>query len=44
LSTVQSTRPISWIDDHTSMISKLTLSEVNAAIKKYINPDALVEG
>ncbi|RIK79955.1 MAG: insulinase family protein [Planctomycetota bacterium] len=32
----------SWIDDYPAKLAALTLDEVNAAIKKYVDPDKLI--
>ena len=33
---------VSWLDDYSRMINALTPEQVNAAIKKHVNPDNLV--
>jgi len=35
-------RKLSYLDDYTEMINKLSAKEVNAAIKQYMNPDHII--
>jgi zinc protease len=42
LRTVQRGKPLSWLDDYPKAINALTLEQVNAAIRKYLNPDKMV--
>jgi zinc protease len=41
--TVLAGLPISYLDEYPKRIEALTLEEVNAAVKKYITPDKMVE-
>lgn len=34
--------PMSWMDEYPKVIESLTLEQVNAAIRKYIDPDSMV--
>lgn len=42
LTFVQRGYDISYMDNFPMLVNKLTLDEVNSAVKKYINPDAMV--
>lgn len=42
LNTVHRGYPLSWIDGYTQMLDAVTLDQVNAAIKKHLQPDKLV--
>ena len=35
-------RKLSYLDDYTEMIEKLSAKEVNAAIKQYMSPDNII--
>jgi zinc protease len=41
--TIVDHKPLSYIDDYSHKTLKLTAKEVNRVLKKYINPDKLVE-
>jgi zinc protease len=42
LSTVNRGYPLSWIDEYPQKLNALTVEQVNAAIKKHLNPDNFV--
>jgi zinc protease len=42
LSAVQRDKPLSWLDDYPKAVDALTLEQVNAAIRRYLQPDAMV--
>jgi zinc protease len=42
LATVQRGLPLAFVDDYPTKIETLTLDQVNAAIRKYLNPDRMV--
>lgn len=42
LQTVNRGKPISWLDDYPKAIQALTLEQVNAAIRKHVDPRKLV--
>ena len=42
LSNAEHNRPKQFIDDYPKLIEKITLKEVNGAIKKYLNAKKLV--
>ena len=42
LRTVQRGYPLTWIDDYPKSVDAVTLTEVNAAIKHYVDPEKLV--
>lgn len=42
LSTVHRGYPLTWIDDYTKRLNAVTLDQVNAAIKKHLQPDEFV--
>jgi zinc protease len=42
LATVHRGYPLSWLDDYTKNLDAVTLDQVNAAIKKHLNPDNFV--
>lgn len=35
-------RPVDYLDEYPALINKLTVGEVNAAIKKYLDPDSVI--
>lgn len=42
LATVHRGYPLKWIDDYTAKLDAVTLDQVNAAIKKHLQPDNFV--
>jgi zinc protease len=42
ITTLDEGRPVTWIDDYVDRIGSLTLGQVNAAIRRWVDPDALV--
>jgi zinc protease len=42
LSTIHRGYPLSWIDEYTAKLNAVTLDQVNAAIKKHLQPDNFV--
>jgi zinc protease len=34
--------PLTWLDDYATAIRALTVEQVNAAIKKYLDPQNMV--
>jgi zinc protease len=42
LHTVQRGYPLSWIDEYPQSVNALTLVQVNAAIKRYVDPHKLI--
>ncbi|HEY9250105.1 MAG TPA: pitrilysin family protein [Rariglobus sp.] len=42
LATVHRGYPLTWIDDYTQRLDAVTLDQVNAAIKKHLQPDNFV--
>jgi zinc protease len=42
LTTVHRGYPLSWIDEYPANLNAVTLDQVNAAIKKHLNPDNFV--
>lgn len=42
MSTLDEGRPLTWVDDYVDRIGSLTVDEVNTAIRRWVDPDALV--
>ena len=42
LITVERGLPVSWLDDYPKVIRAISLDQVNAAIRKHIDPDKMV--
>jgi len=42
LNTVKRDLPLQWVDDYPTQIKALTTAQVNAAIKKYLQPQSMV--
>jgi zinc protease len=42
LEVVESGKPLTWLDEYPRAIAALSLSKVNSAIRKYIDPKAIV--
>ena len=42
LATVNRGYPLSWIDEYPQKLTALTVEQVNAAIKKHLQPDSFV--
>jgi zinc protease len=42
LATLHRGYPLSWIDEYTAQLDAVTPAQVNAAIKKHLNPDTFV--
>ena len=42
LQTVNRGKPLSWLDDYPRMIQALTAEQVNAAIRRHVDPQKLV--
>ncbi|CAM3018179.1 M16 family metallopeptidase [Rariglobus hedericola] len=42
LTTIHRGYPLGWLDDYTNNLNAVTLDQVNAAIKKHLNPDNFV--
>jgi zinc protease len=42
LATAQRGLPIDWLDRYPNLIRSLTADQVNAAIKKYLDPDKMI--
>ncbi|KAF6004763.1 hypothetical protein F1559_001193 [Cyanidiococcus yangmingshanensis] len=42
ISTLDEGRPLTWIDEYVDRIGSLTLDQVNAAIRRWVDPNALV--